>query len=54
MVHINEILELNTEKRIELVELIWDSIEKDKMADMSDEMKTVIDNSMKDYFANPT
>lgn len=53
MVHLNEILELNTEKRIELVEMIWDSVETDTLNSISDEMKTKLDERLLDLKQNP-
>ena len=54
MVQISEILKLNTEKRIELVELIWDSVEKDSIDALPNEMKLLLDERLEDLRLNPT
>ena len=53
MVQISEILKLNTEKRIELVELIWDSVEKDSIDALPNEMKLLLDERLEDLQLNP-
>jgi putative addiction module component (TIGR02574 family) len=53
MVQISEILKLNTEKRIELVELIWDSVEKDSIDALPNQMKLLLDERIEDLRLNP-
>ena len=53
MIQISEILELNIEKRIELVELIWDSVEKESMDALPKNMKHLLDERLEDLQKNP-
>ena len=53
MVHINEILTLDIDKRIEIAGLIWDSVEKESTVDLSIEMKRILDSRLDDLSQNP-
>jgi putative addiction module component (TIGR02574 family) len=50
MIQINEILALdNNNNKIELAELIWDNIDINNFHELTDDMKTLINERLADY-----
>jgi putative addiction module component (TIGR02574 family) len=54
MIQINEILALDNNNKIEIAELIWDSIDINNVHELTDDMKTLIDERLADYENSPS